>query len=60
MGNSSGRNSKRDYASFSKGVLHYNSTPTMMRPEESADEYDKELQKRKLEIETDVEQYIKV
>jgi len=41
------------------GVLHYNSTPTNMRPEESGDEYDKELQKKKLEIESDVEQYIK-
>merc|ERR1719259_340756 len=41
------------------GVLHYNSTPTMMRPEESADEYDKDLQKKKLEIEADIEQYLK-
>ena len=45
--------------SFS-GVLHYNSTPTDMRPDEAGDEYDKDLQKKKLEIEADIEQYLKV
>ena len=42
------------------GVLHYNSTPTDMRPDEAGDEYDEDLQKKKLEIETDIEQYVKV
>merc|ERR1719259_1359614 len=41
------------------GVLHYNSTPTDMRPDEAGDEYDKDLQKKKLEIEADIEQYLK-
>lgn len=41
------------------GVLHYNSTPTDMRPDEAGDEYDEDLQKKKLEIETDIEQYVK-
>merc|ERR1719234_1025451 len=41
------------------GVLHYNSTPTDMRPEELGDEYDEQLKKKKLEIEADMEQYIK-
>ena len=31
-----------------------------MRPDETADEYDEELQKKKLEIESDIEQYLKV
>ena len=31
-----------------------------MRPDEAGDEYDKDLQKKKLEIEADIEQYLKV
>ena len=31
-----------------------------MRPDEAGDEYDEDLQKKKLEIETDIEQYVKV
>ena len=31
-----------------------------MRPEELGDEYDEQLKKKKLEIEADMEQYIKV
>ena len=48
------------HIALSLGVLHYNSTPTDMKPEELGDEYDEQLKKRKLEIEADMEQYIKV